>query len=85
MAPRKGDWVWRLKKGLYRLVQASRTWNEELNSHVVSEALAATPNDPAVYVKTGKASSPDDSGWTISFGVGPPKELEALAKGVVAG
>jgi len=50
-APRKGYWVWRLKKGLYGLVQAGRTWDEQLNSHVVSEVLAATPKDPAVYVK----------------------------------
>ena len=49
--PRKGFWVWRLKKGLYGLVQASRAWDEQLNSHVVNEGLAATPKDPAVYVK----------------------------------
>jgi len=50
-APGKGDWVWRLKKCLYELVQVGRTWNEDLNSHIVSEGLAATPKDPAVYVK----------------------------------
>jgi hypothetical protein len=31
--PGKGDWVWRLKKGLYELVHAGRTGSEELNSH----------------------------------------------------
>ena len=33
VAAGKEDWVWRLKKGLYGLVQAGRTWDEELNSH----------------------------------------------------
>jgi len=47
-APGKGDWVWRLKKCLYELVQVGRSWNEDLNSHIVSEGLAATPKDPAV-------------------------------------
>jgi hypothetical protein len=50
-APRKGDWVWRLKKGLNGLVQAGRTWNKELNSRILSERLAAATKNPAVYVK----------------------------------
>lgn len=41
----------RLKKGLYGLVQAGRTWNEELNAHMESEGFTATPKDPAMYVK----------------------------------
>ena len=50
-APGKRDWVWRLKKGLYGLEKAGRTWEKGVNSHMVSEGLAATPKDPAVYVK----------------------------------
>ena len=51
VASGKEDWVWRLVKGLYGLVQAGRTWNEELNAHIESEGLAATPNDPTMYIK----------------------------------
>jgi len=47
----KPDWVWKLKRGLYGLVQAGRTWNEELHSHMVGVGLAATHKDPAIYVK----------------------------------
>jgi len=48
----KPDWVWKLKEGLYGLVQAGRTWNDdELHSHMVGVGLAATHKDPAVYVK----------------------------------
>ena len=47
----KENWVWKLKKGLYGLVQAGRTRNEELNSHMESVGYAATSKDPAVYVK----------------------------------
>ena len=36
VAPGKEDWVWRLERGLYGLVQARRTWNEELNAHIES-------------------------------------------------
>ena len=43
--------MWRLKKGLYGLAQAGRTWVEELNAHMDSEGFTATPKDPAVYVK----------------------------------
>jgi len=51
VAPGKKDWVWRLKKGLYGLVQAGRTWYEELNAHMESEVFTATAKDPAIYVK----------------------------------
>jgi len=37
VAPGKKDWVWRLKKGVYGLVQAGRTWNEGLNAHIKSQ------------------------------------------------
>ena len=38
------DWVWRLKKGLYGLVQAGRTWNEELNAHMESAGYSEQKN-----------------------------------------
>ncbi len=47
VADRKEDWVWCLKKGLYGLVQAGHTWNEELDSHMVGARYAATVKDTA--------------------------------------
>jgi len=35
VAPGRKVWVWRLKKGLYGLVQAGRTWNEGMNAQRV--------------------------------------------------
>ena len=51
VAPRKEDWVWRLKKGVYGLVQVGRTWSEELNAHIESEGFTETPKDPSLYIK----------------------------------
>jgi Reverse transcriptase (RNA-dependent DNA polymerase) len=47
-APWKENWAWRLRRGLYGLVQAGRTWNEELNAKVEGEGL----QEPAMYVKS---------------------------------
>ena len=42
------------QSGLYGLVQAGRTWNEEEHSNMVSVGLTAMPKDPAVLSrKTG--------------------------------
>ena len=46
------DCIWRLKKGLYGLVQVGRTWNKELNTHMVSVGLTALLKDPVIYVKS---------------------------------
>jgi len=51
VAPGKRDWVRGLPKGLYGLVEAGRTWNEELNAHMVSERFTSTAKDPAIYQK----------------------------------
>ena len=53
VTPGKEDWVWRLRKGLYGFVQAGRTWNEELNAHLVSKGFTVTPKDPEMYAKNG--------------------------------
>ncbi len=47
-APGKEDWAWRLKKGLYGLVQAGRTWNDELNTHTDRVGYTATEKDSEV-------------------------------------
>jgi len=56
VAPGKKNWVGHLKKGLYRLVQARRTWNEELNARMESEGITAAAKDPAIYVNNSWAS-----------------------------
>ena len=86
--PRKEDWVWRLKKGLYGLVQAGRMWNEELNTHVESQGFTATLKDPAMYIENSRT----DCDFTAAAGfwvddciaIGSRKELSALAKSVDA-
>jgi len=87
VAPGKEDWAWRLKKGLYGLVQAGRTWKEELNAHMESEGITATAKYPVIYVKTPWAS--DDfaaAGFWVDdcVAVGYGKELANLSKGVDA-
>ena len=57
VAPGKKDWVWHLRKGLCRLVQAGRTWNEEPSAHMEREkGFMATAKYPAIYVKNSWAS-----------------------------
>jgi len=85
VAPGKEDWVWRLRKGLYGLVQAGRTWNEELNAHMESEGFTATPKDPAIYTKNGWT---DDNFAAAGFwvddcvAIGSRQVLTSLAKSV---
>ena len=84
-APGRENWVWRLKKGLYGLVQAGRTWNEELNTHMESVGYTATDKDPAVYVKGSWNQKDFAAGgfWVDDFvSIGSGKELDALAKSV---
>ena len=85
--PRKEDWVWRLKKGLYRLVQAGGTWNEEPNSHMESEGFTAAVKDPAVYVKSPWTSDGfAAAGFWVDdcVGIGSGREIDAPAKSVDA-
>ena len=83
----KENWVWKLRKGLYGLVQAGRTWNEELNSHMESVGYSATSKDPAVYVKGSWSQEVFAAGgfWVDDFvRIGSGAQLEALAKSVDA-
>ena len=66
-------------------MQAGRTWNEELNSHMVSEGFAATPKDPAIYVKNPNADGEyAAAGFWVDdcVAIGSPRELASLAKSV---
>ena len=84
-APGKENWVRRLKKGLYGLVQAGRTWNEELHTHMEGVGYTAMNKDPAVYVKSlwNQADFAAGGFWVDDFvGIGSGKELDALAKSV---
>ena len=49
VAQGKENWVWKLKKGLYGLVQVRTIWNEEPNARVVGEGFVATPKGPSIY------------------------------------
>ena len=87
VTPGKDDWVWHLKKGLYGLVQARRTWNKELNAHMKSEGFTATPKDPAIYTKN---SWSDDGFAAAGFwvddcvAIGSRQVLTSLVKSVDA-
>ena len=87
VAQGKENWVWRLKKGLYGLVQAGRTWNQELNNHMEGIGYTAMAKDPAVYVKGDWNQADFAAGgfWVDDFiGIGSGKELDVLAKSVDA-
>ena len=87
VAPGKENWVCRLKKGLYRLVQAGRTWNEELNAHIWSEGFTATPEDPTMYIKKSWTDCEfAGAGFWVDncVEIGSRKEFTALAKSVNA-
>ena len=67
----KENWVWKLKKGLYRLVQAGRTWNDKLNSHMKSVGYAAMLKDLLCTLRvpgTRRILWPEDFGSMIVLG-----------------
>ena len=81
----EGDYVWRLKKGLYSLVQAGRTWNKELDSHMVGVGLTASPKDPMIYMKGDWNQCNFIAGgfWVDDFmGIGSGEGLQELARGM---
>ena len=67
VAPGTKVWVWPLEKGLDGLVQAGRTWHEELNAHMESEGFTETAQDPALYQKLlSERRFRHSSGWTTA-------------------
>src|SRR5258708_3106201 len=87
IVPGKEDMVWCLKKGLYGLVQAGRTWNEELNIHMESQGFLAAAKDPAVYVKSSWTREDfTAAGFWVDdcVAIGSGKRLDALAESVNA-
>src|SRR5882757_9603515 len=70
---------------LYGLVQAGRTWNEELNGHMESKESTATVEDSAIYVKNyWMMQDFAIAGFWVDncIATGSRKEIESLAKGV---
>ena len=74
----KEDWVWKLHRGLYSLVQ-------ELNSYMTAHGYMLTAKDPAIYMNglwdcEGFMAS---GFWVDDFiGVGCPEGLMLLGKGI---
>jgi hypothetical protein len=84
-APGKKDWVRRLRKGLYGLVQAGRTWSEEFSGHMEGEGYTATRKDPAIYIKSSWNREDLAAGgfWVDNLvGIGSGREVRVLSKGV---
>ena len=87
VAPGKEDWVCRLEKGLYGLVQAGRTWNEDPNAHIESESFTATPKNPTMFIKNSWTDRDFVAAgfWVDNYvAIGSKKELTALAESVSA-
>ena len=84
VAPGKEDWAWRFKKGLYGLVQAGRTWNEELNAHMEGEGVTETPKDPTMYIKNSWTDRDFAAAGDSCGSIGSRKELTAPAESVNA-
>jgi hypothetical protein len=45
--------VWRLKKSIYGLKQASRVWNQKMDSKLTSMGFKPCVSDPCMYVRHG--------------------------------
>ena len=76
--------MWCLKKRLYGLVQAGRTWNEEPNAHIECEGFTATPKDPTMYIQnfwTDRNFAAAGFWVDNCVTMGSRKELTALADG----
>jgi hypothetical protein len=83
--PGQEDSVWKLLKALYGLVQAGRTWNDELNSHMLAHDYTPVAKDPAVYTNGPWDREGFVAGgfWVDDFiGVGCGEHLMALGKGI---
>ena len=66
--PRERNWVWYLKKGLCGLVQARRTWSEELDSYAKSEGFlrcSRTQQSMSRAPGTGRTWLLGGPRWTI--------------------
>ena len=50
--PEKPDYVCKLNKGIYGLKQATRCWNNSINSYLLSHGYKKSTADPCVYIKT---------------------------------
>ena len=76
--------MWRFKKGLYGLVQAGRTWNEELNAHMEGEGFTETPKDPMMYIKNSCTDRDFAAAGDSCGAIGSRRGLTALAESVNA-
>ena len=50
-------WVYRLKKGLYRLKQAGCIWNKTLHKHLITHGYTSFESEPSVYIKCNIANN----------------------------
>jgi hypothetical protein len=50
--PGKEDWVWALIKGLYRIKQAGRTWNQTMHAAMLEWGFTCLTVEPASTTAT---------------------------------
>lgn len=48
----KGDWVWRLVRGLYGMKQSGRIWNQTLNENMISWGFTRLACESCIYYRT---------------------------------
>ena len=48
---KNGNYVWKLRKSLYRLKQSNRTWNKTFHTYLITKKFEQSPADPVYTFK----------------------------------
>ena len=48
---KNGNYVWKLKKSLYRIKQSSRTWNKTFHTYLTTQNFIQSPVNICMYIQ----------------------------------